>query len=145
MPTVDESLVGAELPPVTTAITGAAVAAYARAVGETNPVYPDDPVVPSGALVPPAFAAVYALAPPGRELGFGIAPQRLVHGEQAFEWHRAVRVGEILTTTTRVAGVERKRNLQFMIVEATSRDEGGEVVCVSRATILVLPEPVAQV
>jgi hypothetical protein len=27
------------------------------------------------------------------------------------------------------------------VVEGTSRDEQGEVVCVSRATILVLPEP----
>jgi acyl dehydratase len=126
------------------------VRAYVAAVGDDNPAYAaGDPPHAAGragtpAIAPPTFAAVYALHPPGRAVGgWGIPPQRLVHGEQSFTWSRPVRVGETLTTSTRVADAYRKRNLQFMVAEATCRDQAGVVVCVSRATILVLPDPAA--
>ncbi|HEV3231445.1 MAG TPA: MaoC family dehydratase N-terminal domain-containing protein [Candidatus Dormibacteraeota bacterium] len=138
-----EALVGQALPDVEVVVEPAAVAAYLAAVGDGNPAYA--PAAGAAAIAPPTFAAVYALAPPGRPAsGWGIAPQRLVHGEQSFEWTRPVRVGERLTTSTRVADVYSKRSLRFMVVEATSRDEAGETVCISRATILVLPDPEAE-
>jgi acyl dehydratase len=138
------SLVGAELPEVTTILEPAAVVAYVRAVGETNPAYPQEEAGAEGKLVPPTFAAVYAMSPPSQmegESAVRIKPQRLVHGEQAFEWRRALRVGETITTSARVADVYQKRSLQFVVIEGTARDSGGETVAVSRTTVLVLPDP----
>ena len=70
----------------------------------------------------------------------GIPPYRLIHGEQEFEWSRAVRVGERLTAEGKIVDVARKRNLTFVTAETRCSDEAGEEVCRSRATILVLPE-----
>ena len=115
--------------------------AYCQAIGETNPAYPQSASDADGKIAPPTFAAVYALgAGSGSLAAVGVAPSRLIHGEQEFEWSRAIRVGERLTTTGRISEVEQKRSLTFVTAESTVVDEAGEVVCVSRATILVLPE-----
>jgi acyl dehydratase len=120
------------------------VFAYCAAIGETNPAYPTGPEDAEGKIAPPTFAAVYALgAGSGSLAAIGVAPSRLIHGEQEFEWTRAIRIGERLTTTGRISDVQQKRSLTFVVAESTVRDDDGEVVCVSRATILVLPEPPA--
>jgi acyl dehydratase len=84
---------------------------------------------------------VYALGVGGLSLvQRGIPPWRLIHGEQEFSWRRAVRVGETLTSQGRIADVYQKRNLQFVIAESRVTDEAGEEVCLSRTTVVVLPE-----
>ena len=94
--------------------------------------------------MPPSFAAVYALFAGSLSLSSaGIAPSRLIHGEQQFTWTRALRVGETVTSQGQIADVYRKRNLQFVTAEAVVKDEAGEEVCRSRSTILVLPYPKA--
>jgi hypothetical protein len=118
------------------------VHAYVAAVGDTNPAYPASADDSEGKIAPPAFAAVYALfAGSGSLASAGIAPSRLIHGEQQFTWTRALRIGETVTSQGRVADVYRKRNLQFVTAEAVVKDEAGEEVCRSRSTILVLPDP----
>ncbi len=125
-------------------VDAASVFAYAQAVGDANDAYPQGPGDTDGRLAPPAFAAVYALGAGSLSLlSAGIAPSRLIHAGQEFSWSRAVRVGERLTAKGRVADVSRKRSLQFVTAESQVSDETGAVVCSSRATILVLPEPTA--
>ena len=116
--------------------------AYVQAVGDNNPAYPSSPTDGEGKLAPPSYAAVYALfAGSGSLSSAGIAPSRLIHGEQQFTWTRALRVGETVTSQGQIADVYRKRNLQFVTAEAVVKDEAGEEVCRSRSTILVLPDP----
>jgi acyl dehydratase len=113
-----------------------------RAVGETNAAYPQRPDDADGKIAPPAFAAVYALfAGGGAMAAMGIAPSRLIHGEQSFSWTRPLRVGETVTAQGTIADVYNKRNLQFVEAEVVVRDEGDTEVCRSTATILVLPDP----
>ena len=117
------------------------VRAYADAVGDTNPHYPASTDHGDGKLAPPTFAAVFLLSAGSGLVGAGIAPNRLIHGEQEFTWNRALRVGETVTAQGRIADVYRKRNLQFVAAETRVTDAHGDEVCVSRSTILVLPEP----
>jgi acyl dehydratase len=125
-------------------VDAASVHRYVAAVGDTNPAYPRSPDDAEGKVAPPTFAAVYALGAGSGSLSrAGIAPNRLIHGEQSFEWRRAVRVGERLTAQGRIADVYSKRQLQFVVAETVVTDESGEEVCRSRATILVLPDPAA--
>jgi len=114
---------------------------YARAIGESNPAYPGSPDDTEGKIAPPTFAAVYALGVGSVSLvSRGIPPWRLIHGEQEFQWRRSVRVGEKLTSQGRIADVYQKRNLQFVIAESRVTDEAGEELCVSKTTVVVLPE-----
>jgi acyl dehydratase len=113
-----------------------------KALGETNPAYPQSPTDADGKIAPPTFAAVYALGAGSGRLGrMGVSPSRLIHAGQEFTWKRALRVGETVTAQGSVIDVYQKRSLQFVVAEAIVVDEGGEEVGRSRATVLVLPEP----
>lgn len=130
--------------PVSTKIEAARVHAYVKAVGDTNPAYPQSDDDADGKLAPPAFAAVYALFAGSLSLASaGIPPNRLIHGGQEFSWSRALRVGETVTAQGRIVDIYNKRSLQFVESEAVVTDEAGEEVCRSRATVLVLPDPAA--
>lgn len=71
----------------------------------------------------------------------GVEPSRLIHGEQEFSWKRLLRVGETVTAQGRIADVYAKRSLQFVETEAIVKDDAGDEVCRSRATVLVLAAP----
>ena len=127
---------------MTITVDPASVYAYTQAVGDTNPAYPQTPDDADGKVAPPSFAAVYALGAGSLSLlQAGIAPSRLIHAGQEFTWERAIRVGETLTASGRVAEVTQKRSLQFISAETTVTDESGAQVCRSVGTILVLPDP----
>ncbi|MFN2464249.1 MAG: MaoC family dehydratase N-terminal domain-containing protein [Candidatus Dormibacteria bacterium] len=137
-----EDLEGTETEAVTVTVDAGSVLAYARAVGDTNPAYPQAPDDVEGKVAPPSFAAVYALGAGSLSLlSAGIEPSRLIHAGQEFSWERPVRVGELLSVKGRVAEVTRKRSLRFVTAESVVSDQSGQTVCTSRATILVLREP----
>jgi hypothetical protein len=137
-----EDLLNTAGEPLTLTVDAASVYAYTQAVGDTNPAYPRSADDSEGRIAPPTYAAVYALGAGSLSLAAaGIAPSRLIHGEQEFTWQRPVRVGERLTAQGRIADVFRKRSLQFVAAETVVTDEAGEEVCRSKATILVLPDP----
>jgi acyl dehydratase len=70
----------------------------------------------------------------GPELGLDYA--RVVHGEQAYEWHRPIRVGDSLTAVPRIAGISSKGPLEFLVIEAEIKDAAGETVVTARTTLL---------
>jgi hypothetical protein len=127
---------------VTISVEAASVYAYAQAIGDANPAYPQAPDDSEGKVAPPSYAAVYALGAGSRSLlHAGIEPSRLIHAGQEFTWTRAIRVGERLTAQGRIAEITRKRQLQFVSAEVLVTDEAGAQVCRSLGTILVLPDP----
>ncbi|MDQ6748794.1 MAG: MaoC family dehydratase N-terminal domain-containing protein [Candidatus Dormibacteraeota bacterium] len=128
---------------MTITVEAAAVYAYTQATGDANAAYPQGPDDSAGKIVPPSYAAVYALGAGSLSLlSVGIEPARLIHAGQEFTWERPIRVGERLTAQGRVAEVTRKRQLQFVSAEVLVTDDGGAQVCRSLGTILVLPAPV---
>jgi hypothetical protein len=135
-------LVGQKIDALTIEADAASVYAYARALGETNPAYPQSADDVGGKVAPPAFAAVYALGAGSLSLlSAGIEPSRLIHSGQEFSWERLIIVGETLTVEGRVADVYSLRSLQFVSAEVIVRDAAGAQVCRSVGTILVLPDP----
>jgi acyl dehydratase len=69
-----------------------------------------------------------------QELGLNYA--LVVHGEQEYEWHRPVRVGDKLKATPRIADIYARGPNEFLVIEAEIRDESGETVVVARSTLL---------
>jgi acyl dehydratase len=144
--TLNTGAIGKRYEPLTYAVGREKIVEYALATGETNPLHLDLAAARAAGhadlVAPPMFAVVYqarsvteAMFDP--ELGIDFA--RLVHGEQAFQWHRLVVAGDELTTTLTVADVVDKRGIYFYAFATESVDAGGEIVCAGTWTNIVRP------
>ena len=69
-----------------------------------------------------------------QEVGMDVA--HLVHGEQRFVFHRAVRPGDRIKATGRLSNVTRRGQMELVSFEVTSKD--GEDSLVSEATALFI-------
>ena len=132
---------------------------FARAIGDTNPVY-SDPVAAQqteagGIIAPPTFPQAVAQFDPDYHLrpkpgeawfGSGKTPSGVekakstggLHAEQHFEYHRHLRPGDVLTVETREGNTwerESKRagKLTFRERITEYRDQAGELVIVARS------------
>lgn len=124
---------------------------FARAIGDDNPVY----FAEEGAIAPPTFVIAdmhfdpdsplrphrdrvwqgSGKDPTSRPTGAGDSPGggMALHAEETFEIRRPVRVGEILTKTSRPGETweregRRGGRLRFSEMLHEYRDEAGEVV-----------------
>jgi acyl-CoA thioesterase FadM len=109
---------------------------YALATGVDDARYlADDGEV----VAPPTFAACFVTTRGSSwvsdpELG---AHPSLVHGSQEFEFHRPVRVGDVLECTPTIANIRSVGSNEFLTAEVDCRDAAtGQPVVTSRATIV---------
>lgn len=122
------------------------VRVFAEALGDTTDAYQAD-----GAPVPPTFPFVM---PYWGSLGTGGAaglpidrlrgPSRaILHGEQAFEYHRWPKVGDVVEGTTVISDVyEKERSsggkLEFYVTKTEWKDvDTGEPVVTSIFTLVI--------
>jgi acyl dehydratase len=146
MPSKD--MIGRVLSTGSAAVTAEHVAAFARALGDPNPLYVDPEAArggPFGGIVaPPTYPIAFMTQAMsgGMEtfLELGLNFMTLVHGEQEFEYRRPIRAGETLTLTGRVADIYDKTGssgtLDFVVLETEARDATGELVFFSRNTLI---------
>jgi acyl dehydratase len=106
---VNAGVVGKSHPPQTYAVGREKIREYARAVGETEPLYLDVEAARAAGhrdvVAPPMFAVVYSSAAVGPavfdpEVGIDFA--MMVHGAQEFRWGPLVVAGDEITTTVKV-------------------------------------------
>jgi acyl dehydratase len=140
---LNAELIGKEYAPLTITVEREHVLSFARAIAEDAPVildaeaacaagYPDQLAPPTFVTTMQIMTSAQIVADP--ELGLDYA--RVVHGEQAYEWHRPIRVGDSLTAVPRIAGISSKGPLEFLVVEAEIKDAAGETVVTARTTLL---------
>jgi acyl dehydratase len=146
MPSKD--MIGRELSTGSAVVTAEHVAAFARALGDNNPLYTDEQAArqgPFGAIVaPPTYPIAFMVEAMsgGMEtfLELGLNFMTLVHGEQEFEYARPLRAGETLTLTGRIGDVYEKSGssgiLDFVVLETEARDTDGTTVFFSRNTLI---------
>jgi acyl dehydratase len=135
---------GKTYPPTDYAVGREKVREYARAVGETNPLYLDvDAARAAGhgdVVAPPMFAVVYsfpAVMPVFFDPELGIDFSRLVHGGQEFEWGPLVVAGDEIATSLTIADVSARGRNNFFVFETTSTNQRGETVSVGKWTNIV--------
>src|SRR5229473_7474154 len=138
----NRELIGREGKPATAEVVAEEVAAFARAVGDLNPLYVDATAAAKsrfGAIVaPPTFPIRMGAAAGDPELflALDLNYASLLHAEQEFEWHRPLVAGEKVTITGRVGDMYEKPGksgiLDFVVMEQIAKDEKGEVVCVAK-------------
>lgn len=136
---VNESAVGKEFASATYEVGREKIREYANATGVHDPQYQAED---GGVVAPPMFAACFTVIRGGGrmfadpELGGHFA---LVHGSQEFEFHRPVRLGDVLECTPQIADIQWKGGNEFLTLQIDCNDaRTGEPVATSRGVIVFL-------
>jgi hypothetical protein len=82
-------------------------------------------------VAPPTYAIVYSFDAfwqlwTDQEVALDVA--HLVHGEQRFTFHRAVRPGDRIRSTGRITGINPRGDMELVTFEVSSKDEADEPV-----------------
>lgn len=117
---------------------------YARAVGETDPLYFDVAAARAAGhadlVAPPMFAVVYAAAAfeaAMRDPGLAIDLAMLLHTGQEFDWGALVIAGDEITTDIDLAQDGTRIGMRFVVFHSSSRNQRGEDVCAGIWTVAV--------
>ena len=145
---INRGVVGKEFPPYAVTVERGKIKEFARAIGDSNPLYLDDRIGAASEwgdiIAPPTFPITFrdegadtnALL---RELGTDIS--RLLHGEQEFEIHRPLQPGRTYLCRARVSDIYEKTGktgpMAFVVRETTVTDSDNEIVAVMRGVTVV--------
>ncbi|MDM0109699.1 MaoC family dehydratase N-terminal domain-containing protein [Variovorax sp. J22R24] len=142
---IDKKWIGHELPPCELPIERSRLRFFAKAIGETDPVYTDEAAARDAGYpdlpAPPTFlfAAELDAGVTDRLLAdLQIPLAKLLHGEQGFTYHRPACVGDTVTVRSRIDDVYDKKNgaLEFVVKSSRATNQRGELVAEMR-TVLV--------
>jgi len=143
---LDRSRIGYRFPPFQVELEKGRLRLFARATGETNPVYTDESIAREHgfrALPAPltyAFCLGKDIPDPADTLHlFGLDFCEIVHGEQEFELYGVICAGDVLNGQKYVADIYDRKNgvLEFIVVSTDFSDQDGRLVCRTRQTIIV--------
>ncbi|UJC81272.1 MaoC family dehydratase [Rhodococcus erythropolis] len=143
---LDPSIVGTTSAGSTLLMTRSRLRAFARATGQTDPVYIDiDAARQAGHRdlpVPPTFIFGIDLEAPDpfafvEELNIDL--RAVLHGEQEFRYEAMAYAGDELTTSSRVVDVYSKKGglLDFLVREITVVNQDGVAVATMRNSLVV--------
>ena len=142
---IDKKWLGHELPASVLPIERSRLQFFAKATGETNPVYTDKSAAQAAGypdlLAPPTFlfAAELDSGVTDRLLDdLQIPVAKLLHGEQSFSYHRAACVGDTVTVRSTLTDIYDKKNgaLEFVVKTSRATNQHDELVAELR-TVLV--------
>lgn len=142
---IDKKWIDHELPASVLPIERSRLQFFAKATGETNPVYTDAAAARDAGYpdlpAPPTF--LFAA-----ELDSGTSFQmienlqipiaKLLHGEQSFSYHRPACVGDTVTVHSTISDIYDKKNgaLEFVVKTSRATNQQGELVAELRTVIV---------
>ncbi len=134
---IDKRHIGHRLPAFSAVVERGPLKAFAKATGQTDPVYTDEAAARAaghpGLPVPPTFLFCLEMEAPNpsalREL-LDIPVPKILHGEQRFHYHRMVHVGDTLHFEQRIADIYDKKGgmLEFILRETRVSNQYGQAV-----------------
>ncbi|QJQ10700.1 MaoC family dehydratase [Pseudomonas putida] len=141
----DKSLIGRSLGITTAEVEKGRLRFFAKAIGETDPVYTDEAAAKAAGYrslpVPPTF--LMCLGGEGRDVTeqlnlYGFDLGRILHAEQEFIYHKPAVAGDILTFDSKVVDVYEKKGgaLQFVVNELRVTNQDGEHVADIRCSLV---------
>jgi len=143
---LDTSYIGHEFSSFTTDVEKGRLRFFAKAIGETNPIYTDEAVAMEAgyrALVaPPTFTMVLDMDGPDEVMPvldlFKLDIARILHGSQDFEYYEPICAGDSITVTARVADIFDKKGgaLDFVVMEFSYTNQAGELVAKATSTLV---------
>jgi acyl dehydratase len=144
---VDQSAVGRAFTPVIARVEPGRLRFFLDTIGETNPLYRDESAVRAvgyaAAPVPPTYLfcleMMDAVEPFEFLAALDIDLARVLHGEQRFDYHAPVAVGDTVTFKPRVTSVTEKKGgaMTLVVVETeVTNQHGTHVADISRTVVV---------
>jgi acyl dehydratase len=119
---------------------------FAKAIGETDPVYTDEAAAHAAGYpdlpAPPTFlfAAELDSGATDRLLAdLDVPIASILHGEQGFSYHRAVCVGDVVAVESTITDIYDKKGgaLEFIVKASRAVNQRDELVAELRTVIVV--------
>ena len=141
----DASKIGTKFEPVIVPVEAGQLKFFAKATGETNPVYTDEAAAKAAGYralpAPPTFCFTLNLAKPeplGNYTGLGLDLGRLLHAEQEFEYLEPVCAGDTIRIEETLVDTYQKKDgaLAFYIFELVATNQDGTVVVRMKNTLV---------
>ncbi|KPU89088.1 acyl dehydratase [Variovorax paradoxus] len=142
---IDRKWIGHELPASVLPLERTRLQFFAKAIGETDPVYTDPAAARDAGYAdlpaPPTFlfAAELDSGASNRLLAdLGIPLAKLLHGEQGFSYHRAACAGDTVTVRSTITDIYDKKNgaLEFVVKSSRATNQRDELVAELRTVIV---------
>lgn len=142
---IDRKWIGHELLPSVLPIERSRLQFFAKAIGETDPVYTDAAAARDAGYpdlpAPPTFlfAAELDSGASDRLLAdLGIPLSKLLHGEQGFSYHKPACVGDTVTVRSTITDIYDKKNgaLEFVVKTSRATNQRDELVAELRSVIV---------
>jgi hypothetical protein len=136
---IDRRHVGYAFPTFTVTVEPGRLSAFARAIGERDPVY-------SERIAPLTFMKVlegeHGSSRKILEI-LGVPLTRVLHAEQQFDYVAPIVVGQAVTVSRRVVDLYEKKGgaMEFIVIESVFTDEAAEVLGRSRQVVAVRNPP----
>ncbi|EHP42742.1 maoc-like dehydratase [Cupriavidus basilensis OR16] len=143
---VDKKWIGFEIGSSVLPVERGRLKFFAKAIGETNPVYLDESAARDAGYAdlpaPPTFLFTAELDS-GAMFGLldrlGVPIQNVLHGEQSFEYLGPIVAGDTMTVTSRIKDIYDKKGgaLEFIETESQVANQRGEPVARLRSLTVV--------
>lgn len=144
---LDKTHIGKVVVRITTEVEKGRLRFFAKATGETNPVYTDEDSAKAAGYrslpVPPSYffclPMLDDLDPTSWITDLGVNLQNILHGEQSFEYLGMAFAGDSLTFESRVTDIYDKKGgaLEFLVTETTGVNQLNEVVVKMKCTTVI--------
>ena len=144
---VDQSAVGRAFAPVTARVEPGRLRFFLDAIGETNPLYRDEKAAQAAGYaavaVPPTYLFCLEMMDATEPFEFltalDIDLARVLHGEQRFDYHAPVAVGDTVTFKACVTGVTEKKGgaMTLIVIETEVTNQSGVHVADISRTVVV--------
>lgn len=142
---IDKKWIGHTTPPAELVLDRGRLRFFAKAIGETDPVYTDVEAARAAGYpdlpAPPTFlfAAEMDSGAMMQVLSdLGIPLSRLLHAEQGFSYHHPACAGDVVTVVSRVTDIYDKKGgaLEFVVRQSEARNQDGTLVAELRASLV---------
>ena len=143
---IDRSHIGREFGAHTADIEKGRLRFFAKATGETNPIYFDEDAAKAAGLpalpAPPTFLFSMDMEVPdpfGILAVMGIDLGKILHGNQEFTYLKDVYAGDSISFKSKVMDIFDKKGgaLEFIVKKTSATNQKGEVVAEMTRTIVV--------
>jgi len=143
---IDRKFIGYQLKPSVLTLDRTRLKFFAKAIGETDPVYVDTAAAQAAGYTdvpaPPTFLFAAELDSGANDqllADLGIPLAKLLHGEQSFRYRKPVCAGDTVTVQSTITDIYDKKGgkLEFSVKDSKVTNQHSELVAELRTVLVV--------